>query len=393
MLRFHGTGYGMPLVATLDANLSTRLPRFSWASDRLAVATSGAGLAMDSLRRCMGEYFERRHFFHEVRGLERKTLKDMHDSSLQVLLHEIMSQTSIPEMIERIDEHQFQISRAVTIPDFKEAELPTIFFSVSGVGIEADKGFVPARDTTGCAVHFLLPKAIDGAVRELIERQYLLRYWLTARGGIDVTDVVLQRLSPSAIGLTRRLTSVGTVKFIELATGEVEGAVVLAVYRGRNDPRVRYCVGLSFDVSTRRAADRALKELWQSYIFLHNMVRKEDIERLVHDSYHTYFLECNRLDVADAMLQGITRIATGFPDGDSTECTLLHSVYQRFGTMYLYVNQVRVRDRSLWCVRAVCPSAFLHIDNSRHLNLRNRFSEHFLADIHVERVRKMVPFP
>ncbi len=391
MLRYFGDGLSMPGCAALDANLSTTLPRFVWATNRLGTATSGSGLADDGLRRALGEYFERRHFYHEVRGDESGPLAAVRDDPLRQALIKAFGQTAAPAARERINSHCFALSTVVRLPTFEPAVVPTILFSVTGNWLAGDGDFFFCRDTTGCAAHFELPRAIEGALREFAERQYLLRYWLTGQGARDVSSAVAGRLSPAAANLVEKLRKSGEIHFLDITQGELAGSIVLAVYRGSRDVQVRYCVGLSCDREAAAAADRAVKELWQSHIFLRNMVKKADVQALVHDRYHRYFLECNTIATADAMLSGIASPCATEPDRPSMG--LIQSIQARFHHLLCYMRQVDVLLRRLWCVRVVSPDAFLHMDNSRHFNRDCAYADAFRADILPSRQQVMVPFP
>lgn len=390
MLRYFGDGLSMPWRAVLDANLSTTLPRFTWATNRLGTSTSGSGLADDSLRRALGEYFERRHFYHEVRGDATGPLATVQDDSLRQAIIKAFHQTATAAARERIGTHCFTLSTVVKLPTFEPTNVPSILFSITGNLLAGDDDFFVCRDTTGCAAHFELPRAVEGALREFAERQYLLRYWLTAQGAADVSSAVAGRLSPTASNLVEKLRRSGEIHFLDISHGELAGSIILAVYRGSRDIQVRYCVGLSCDVSPASAADRAVKELWQSYLFLRNMANKADAKALVHDRYHTYFLECNTIATADAMLSGIAPASaaeSGRPSG------LTKSIHARFQHLLCYLKQTDVLSRRLWCVRVVSPEAFLHMDNSRQFNRDCAFSDAFRTNILPSRQHVMVPFP
>lgn len=108
MLKFTGDGFGLPSVVMLDSNLSTKLPRFSWASNRIGIASSGSGLGLDSLRRAMGEFFERRHFYHEVRGDTVGTLASTPDRRLRQDLMRCLVQTAEHKSRPNLRTHRFQ---------------------------------------------------------------------------------------------------------------------------------------------------------------------------------------------------------------------------------------------------------------------------------------------
>lgn len=391
MLRYVGDGLAMPGHAVLDANLSTSLPRFAWASNRSGLATSGSGLADDGLRRALGEYFERRHFYREVRGESTGDLSTIEDEELREALSAAFQQTASENVRGRIADHVFALSTVLKLPTFEPVNAPTILFSVTGESLGRDGEFFMSRDTMGCAAHFDLLRAMDGAVREFAERQYLLRYWLTGRGARDVTSAVTGQLSAGARGLFEKLGRSGSIRFLEISRDEISGAVVLAVYQGSRDPLVRYCVGLCCDAHASAAADRAVKELWQSYVFLRNMVNKADVDRLVRDRYHTYFIECNTRQTAEAMLAGIDGPADDALRGPVGN--LSASIQARFRHLLCYAKQVLVVSRHLWCVRVVSPDAFLHMDNSRLFNLRCEYANAFSDAVIPSRLKVMVPFP
>lgn len=393
MLRYFGDGLGLPGRAILDANLSTTLPRFAWATNRLGTATSGAGLAEDGLRRALGEYFERRHFYFEVRGESNGSVSAIENDSLRHALLKALRQTALPGVRDEVPSHAFALSAVMELPSFEPVSVPTILFSVTGELLGKDGDLFVFRDTTGCAAHFAFPSAMNGALREFAERQYLLRYWLTGRGAQDISAAVTGQLSCGASELVKKLDRSGDMHFLEISRGEISGAVVLAIYRGSRDDHVRYCVGLSCDSTPVAAADRAAKELWQSYVFLRNMAKEVDVKGLVHDRYHTYFLECNTTATADAMLSGVEAVPTAKLATATVSSDLAGSIQTRFRHLLCYVRQVDVLLRRLWCVRVVSPEAFLHMDNSRSFNLDCAYSEPFRAEIMPSRLQRMVPFP
>lgn len=391
MLRYFGDGLAMPGRAILDANLSTTLPRFAWATNRLGTATSGSGLASDGMQRALGEYFERRHFYLEVRGESTGSLEQVQDECLRRSLTKAMHQTASASVRDQVASHPFTLSAVAKLPSFEPVTAPTILFSITGESLGPDGDFFFCRDTTGCAAHFELNRALDGALREFAERQYLLRHWLTARGAKDISGAVCGGLSRAASMLVQKLGRSGDICFLDISCGELAGAIVLAVYRGSRDEHVRYCVGLSCATNAACAADRAVKELWQSYVFLRNMVKKADADALVHDRYHRYFLECNHAATADTMLSGIEAGAPAGPVPPSGG--LITSIHARFRHLLAYVRQIDVLSKRLWCVRVISPEAFMHMDNSRHFNLECAYSDAFRPHIVPARLRSMVPFP
>ena len=405
MLRFPGDGWSQPARVVLDATLGTRRPRYAWATSRTGASASGSGLAADSLVRTLGEYFERRHFYHEVRGQARGTLDACRQNepgeSLVGDLHHALAQTCQPDRLSLLRQHAFRLSPVVRLPEWRAVSAPTVLFSVGGPGLEDDSAYLPNRDTTGCAAHFDLARALQGAMREFVERQYLLRYWLVGAGGRDVTPAALAGLCPLGTLLAQHLAQRGELRFIELSLGEVAAAIVLAVYRGEPDGPVRYCVGLSCTADIGSAADRALRELWQSHVFLTNMA-EPGAEALVHDRYHRYFIECNTMDTARELLAGAPYAdaeangSLGAPEAGTcspSDEAFAASVHRRFGPLLAYIAQTTVLHRRIWCVRVLSPRAFLHLDNASHFNLDCAFSRDFAALIRPERLTRMVPFP
>lgn len=392
MRKFYGDGWCLPSTVQVNGNLSRRLPTFAWALDRRGVATNGAGSPQESLWRTLGEYFERRHFYTEVRGDQSGRLDELQPIWLQSALRRSLPQTCVDAVRPAIDTHRFSLNQVVELPNWDAVLAPSILFSVSGVGLADDGRFLNARDTTGCAVHFDLRRALVGATRELVERQYLLRYWLTGRGGRDITPQLEPGLASTSRELVARLSQTGSVRFLEIGDTDVRAAIVMCVYRGTADNQVRYCVGLSCGATAVGAADKAVNELWQCYLFLRSMSGVKNVSSLVHDRYHTYFIECNRLETADAMLEGAQADGTQVPTEDDDD-RFMESVHARLGRLLMYARPVRVLQRWLWCVRVVCPAAFLHIDNSRYFNLDCDFAATFRTALRPDRLSVMVPFP
>lgn len=390
MQRFTSDGRGYPSSLMLEGNLSTLIPRYSWALDRSGMATSGAGLADDSLRRCLGEFFERRHFYHETIATGSGPLSSKLAGAELESFQNCLEQTCHSDFRDRISQHNFLFFKTVILPTWETREVPAVFISMDNTDLALDRPFLPLIDTSGCAVHFELDKAIHSSIRELIERQYLLRYWLTNEGAIDVTEEAQRSISPHSGKLMEIIAETGNIKILDISCDEVAGTVVLAVMSGTESSTVKYCVGLSYASGIPDAADRAVKELWQSYIFLMSMSGVEDSNSHIHDRYHRYFLECNRLDVATQMLSGIS-CRSG--DRAVTREGIIESVTKRFGPIYAYIKPARVLERDIWCVRTFTPNAFIHLDNSRNFNLRNDFSNNFINLIKDDRLEMMVPFP
>ncbi len=391
MLRFPADGWIWPGQVVLDANLSTRLPRYAWANNRAGASGSGSGQAEDSLIRTLGEYFERRHFYEEVRAQARGVLARCADAASGDRWSRCLAQTCREDARERLASHEFGLSRVLRLPDHELVWAPAVLLSVGGPGMEDDAAFAPKRDTTGCAAHFDLTRAVLGATREWVERQYLLRYWLLGAGGQDVTSLACASLPPVGGALATSLTRLGELRFIELGGHQVHAAIVLVVYRGIADPRVRYCVGLSCANSVAEAADRAIRELWQSYVFLCNMSEPGASAR-VHDRYHQYFLACNTQETAHDMLAGVDRAGSPSPDVFTDE-EFRRAVHRHLGPLWAYIAQTPVFRRRIWCVRVLSPGAFIHLDNTSHFNLDCAFSADFLGHVRNDRRSRMVPFP
>ncbi|MNF03007.1 hypothetical protein D3C80_2022490 [compost metagenome] len=60
---------------------------------------------------------------------------------------------------------------------------------------------------------------------------------------------------------------------------------------------------------------------------------------------------------------------------------------------YLYVNSLVIQSGLYFFSKFVSPDLFLHMNNSRGINFRNKYSERFMGQIFSERKKIMVPFP
>jgi ribosomal protein S12 methylthiotransferase accessory factor YcaO len=386
----NGDGIVFPALVMQEATISTRLPKVTWAMNSLGNSSSGAGLHEDSLLRCMGEYFERRHFYFEVTPDGKDNLFSMMQKSDAENFLLCLEQSSNLDVKNEIKSHNFNKSNVFKWPSFEPSSIPTVFVSLSDELLESDATYLPSRDTSGCSVHFEFDIAIAGAIREVIERQYLLKYWLTTSGGINISANIKNCLSSEAEFLKKILLKNGSLNFLEISCGETPGAIVLAVYKGPESSKVRYCVGLSYEESIVRAADKALKELWQSFNFLENFAESEYSVELIKDKYHTYFLTCNTTKVADLMNTEVR--APDTLDIRKKE-DLNEHVAAKFGEFFIYARQMKIVNKTLWCIRAINPNVFVHIDNTKHFNLKNSFSHSFFEQVQAVRLACMVPFP
>lgn len=118
-------------------------------------------------------------------------------------------------------------------------------------------------------------------------------------------------------------------------------------------------------------------------------------EDKVEDSYLRYFLSCNDYityqEITDYVVVADEQNRGNF-SAFSLEVFL--SVLKKLGIMgYFYSKCSNVNGVSCVFTKYISPDLFLHMDNSKNINLKNRYSENFESSILSSRLETMVPFP
>jgi ribosomal protein S12 methylthiotransferase accessory factor YcaO len=375
------------------------LPNAAEVSDVLSVNGSGVGGGSNSIKTALGEYFERRHFYREILSKKKGVLGEfLTDTEVASFTGAFRQTASSRISIEALEAHRFTLSQVVRTLDFSTCFIPTICISLSSHGLQNDNFIYPRRDTCGCSFHWRADFAFLGAVKEYLERQFLLKFWLTKRCRSRVCLIRIAELlvHGNVKHLYDLLAASGEIAVFDISDSTFPGVCILVVYgRSKDRHHVKYCAGMSYAPSMAEALVKSILELWQTYRFI-NLFESTDADpNKVEDDYLRYFLECNSYEtyqeVSDVLVSGGDKEERGAVD--FTLLTLLSVLNDQGVAGYLYSRQSKVNGVAGVFCKYVSPDLFLHMDSSQNINGVNKYSKRFAAEILPSRMGKMVPFP
>ncbi len=395
----HSNGSSWPANFMLVPRTNIGLPELAQAYDYHRVApTSAVGNANQAICGAVGEFMERRHFYNEVTPEKELTISEMMPEIAALSYIDVMQQTALNDFKGSIQSHRFQSNSVFNLFSHEFCHIPSIFISMSNHGLEHDNGYLPNRDTTGCAAHICFEKSLDGSLKELVERQCLLRYWLTKHVKKEI--VINSRpncINDNARVLIDRLQRSGKLKLYDITIPDMPGYAVICLY-GSSDSNstIQYCTGLSYDHSAANALEKSLIELWQSFSFLHySKVGGYDIDD-IDDSYHKHFWLSNKYETFSIMTDVInsSSITLDHFIGQPTSSRLDLEYYLKTITnnLFVYARKEALQSSNIYFTRVLSPDLFIHMDCSSPINFNNKLSCSF-PKMYEERKSNMVPFP
>ncbi len=372
------------------------LPSSTEVSDSQFVNGSGVGGGSNSIKTALGEYFERRHFYREIISDRRGCLNET------LVVHEVFSfvkvftQTSVNVIsADEIEQYKFALSEVVRASDFSRCLIPTVCISLSSHGLGEDSFIYPLRDTCGCSFHWRSDVALLGALKEYLERQFLIKFWLTKK--------CCSRMAPNYVEallkdrhvryLYNALVASGEVTLLDISDTRFPGVCILAVYGKNTDGcHVKYCAGMSYSSSLVVAAEKSLLELWQTFRFMDLFKATDSEEAKLEDSYIRYFLSCNSYEMYQEVVD-VLECGRGTPPRNFTVAGFLTVLKKLKISGYFYSRRKFVNGVGCAFVKFVSPDLFLHMNNSKNFNLNNKYSSGFESSILRSRLERMVPFP
>lgn len=357
---------------------------------------SGLGTSYDSsaLWSGLGEFYERKHFFNEVAGEQRLKLSATLSAEESNDFAKAFFQMQSGKCSKReILDYPFMMSKVIRSRDFQTCSIPTVCLSI-GETCEGDAFFMPLRDTCGCSSHVSAEHALFDSLRETIERQHLLRFWLTS--------VASKKLPKEYISTTLKgcpssklytlLSQVGKLVAIDISHSDFPGSAILTIFGGRKNKNVKYCAGMGYCETAAQALQKSLIELWQTYRFMDRFNASQiDLEEIT-EPYLLHFMQQNSIETFDTLSSVIEKPQT--KNKESFNLPGLQNALNSKGlTGYFYLKQMEEGGETLYFSKFTSPNLFMHMNNSRNINLENLFSTDFLAQAIDERVFNMVPFP
>ena len=359
---------------------------------------SGIGNGSSSIKTALGEYFERRHFYMEVKpdvvGGINHSLTNL-ESGKFIYAFSQTNESNLTSV--QLARHSYNLTEVLRVSNFSYCHIPTACVSLNYNGIESENTIYPLRDTCGCSFHYRFEDAAFGAIKEYLERQFLARFWLTKECSrlVFESDIKMALSESRAQTLYDALCKSGEITVIDISDCDYPGTCLLAVYGQKDNKRhVQYCAGMSYAETLGSALEKSIYELWQTYRFIDLFRATESDVEEVKDSYLKYFLSCNTYGT----YKEITSVK--FRVSDTSGSLLEFSLSGLLAALkiqridgYLYVNSLVMQGDLYFFCKFVSPDLFLHMNNSRGINFRNKYSEKFMGRILSERTKIMVPFP
>lgn len=226
-----------------------------------------------------------------------------------------------------------------------------------------------SRDTCGCSFHQNAESAIFGAIKELLERQFLTRFWLTKKcnGLVPSNEISNTIKATSAFGLYNTLSKSGEIATIDISDSNFPGVCLLTIY-GSNAPdkNVHYCAGMSYAENRATALEKSILELWQTFRFM-NLFRvfRRNPDSL-QDPYIRHFMNCNTHMTFKEIISNI-QSPQHFPHEQTTFEFNTHGLIQALKVQniegYLYIRMTKIGNSGFTFCKFVSPSLFMHMDN------------------------------
>lgn len=360
---------------------------------------SSSGWSADVTTRARGEHFERKHFYLDIPVNDTKKLADGLSAQEIVDFTDAFAQTSVYGTDIKLDSHFFDRTNVHRVIDFTSCKVPTACLSITECRNNIDNSYYPMRDTCGCSAHDNIESAITGALKESLERQFLLRFWLTLKYNKRHTyqeACALLELRPSST-LFRELGKSGDILVLDLTDGRFPGACILVCYGNmRRGAKVHYCAGMSYADTASNALEKAILELWQTFRYMQSIDHDSHLTREPQDPYLKHFLACNNYETYQEISKGTPYESS---DGLALNCqpfncqSLLSTLRRLELNGYLYTSQLASTRSKIYFCKYFSPNLFLHMNNSHHFNLKNRYSTPFLDHVIAHQLSRMVPFP
>ena len=388
----------LPTKIVLQPPCLLSMPKSVEINDHWNNGGSGIGCDSSATRAAFGEYFERRHFYMEIWPETSGTLDSVLPPKDVEKFTTAFVQTAIQKTTKKeIRSHTFNLTKVCRTSDFSSCYIPSACISLSAHNIESDSLIYPLRDTCGCCFHSDPTLAILGSLKEQLERQFLAKFWLTKKCNRIITnEEAINKLKKfSSFNLYHYLRLSGNLTIIDISDQHFPGKSVLTVYGNSDSERhVKYCAGMAYAATVEEAIDKSILELWQTYRFmdLHgaNQRKNSDIE----DPYLKHFLNCNSFQTYQTITEvEYSNIMQSSPSSEFSIRGLLRSLHAFDITGYIYIKTTKIDNNNYYLTKYVSTDLFLHMNNSKNINIDNTYASSFRHEIYSDRKSSMVPFP
>ncbi|MFR0673300.1 YcaO-like family protein [Enterobacterales bacterium AW_CKDN230030176-1A_HGKHYDSX7] len=343
----------------------------------------------------LGEFLERRHFYLDVNPDATKPLNDvLRPAELQHFMR-AFAQTSTTYDEHSFLGHHFSVSTAIRLEDFTTCYVPTVCISLSATVNPEDNSYFPVRDTCGCSVHTDIMLAIFNSIKESLERQFLLKSWLTGTctAIIDLPSAVRAISHLPSERLLRDLALCGRVLILDISDSAFPGCCIMACFGSpHSTAHVRFCAGMSYADDKPRALHKAITELWQTFRFMHSFYANKNKISELSDPYLSHFFSCNHFKTFNRLLR-FSELATPPNTNELTLKGLLEPIRRLNLSGFIYLRQIGNEQQPFYACKYLSPRTFLHMNNAEHFNTENDYSDSFKHLISKKQLSNMVPFP
>jgi len=375
------------------------LPHSVECGSRWQTYGSSSGWSADVTACARGEHFERKHFYLDVPVNDSNKLSDGLSAFELNEFTEAFMQTSTHDSGTHIHSHIFDRTTVHRVSDFTTCNVPTACISITECRNKIDNDYYPMRDTCGCSAHDNIESAILGALKESLERQFLLRFWLTLKFNKRLSYIeagVLLNGRPSST-LFRELSRSGDLLILDLTDGRFPGTCILLCYGNLHaEAKVHFCAGMSYSDTASNALEKATLELWQTFRYMQSIDSEDHPNGEPQDPYLKHFLACNHYDTYREIFAATPYNTSEIVKTLDTplNCGSLLSTLRHLELNgYIYISQLPSTQSYMYFCKYFSPNLFLHMNNARHFNLSNRYSATFLNDVIAHQLTRMVPFP
>ncbi|WP_069776281.1 YcaO-like family protein [Metapseudomonas furukawaii] len=385
-----------PNILQLQPSAVKELPPSLEVYDSWRNIGAGIGRSGSWYSTAIGEYFERRHFNAEVPYTKKALLGEYLDQDETNSFASAFIQTS-KEGITSILSHRFHITEVFRLKDFSKCGIPSITLSLGARNYFEDNRFYPRRDTCGSSFHLGLESSLLGAIKEILERNFLLRFWLTNKCSEIYSKEHIEKVlsNQETYSLFNLLSKHGNLKAFNISDPIFPGECALVIYGAHsNSSTVRYCAGMSYASSSGDALNKSLLELWQTFRFLNLFETGFQDTSTIKDPYQRHFIKCNSISTYEEISN--PHVDQPRPKNHKHKITLqnlVESIESLGASGFLYVKEETNSEGRMHYSRFVSPDFFMHMNNAEAFNLENLYSRRFLTDILKRRLGKMVPFP
>lgn len=360
-------------------------------------AGSGVGFGIDALDTSVGEFLERHHFYRDIKQSSTARLNAaLHDREANDFIEALTQTCEGKYSRQLIEKHAFNMAPAFRMNDLTPCQIPracvTLDYGHDGI----DDDIYPNRDTCGCSFHLSAEKSLFGALKECVERQLLLKCWLTntCNKTLDASEILNTLSAHRARQLFNYYTSRGKLKVLDISDPHFPGTCILVLYGNPTDTDpVKYCAGMGFAESLSSSLEKALVELWQTFRFMSNFIGSGRTSDQITDGYLKYFISCNTFSTYLTWTH--TKSTKHVTVSHKTFCLseLIESLDRAGINGYFYISTRNHLSHNYVFSKFISPCFFLHMNNAHGCNLDNHFSRNFRKDIHSDRLKTMVPFP